>query len=72
MNSKEKETLASNTELAKEVLATQMQNTNVEELDYSLAALKEQDRVKAVQIMKDLDENNYSSLDRPRHIARES
>ena len=63
MNSKEKETLASNTELAKEVLATQMQNTNVEELDYSLAALKEQDRVKAVQIMKDLDENNYSSLD---------
>ena len=52
MNSKEKETLASNTELAKEVLATQMQNTNVEELDYSLAALKEQDRVKAVQIMK--------------------
>lgn len=63
MNSKEKETLASNTELAKEVLATQMQNTNVEELDYSLAALKEQNRVKAVQIMKDLDENNYSSLD---------
>ena len=63
MNTKEKETLASNTELAKEVLATQMQNTNVEELDYSLVALKEQDRVKAVQIMKDLDENNYSSLD---------
>ena len=63
MNSKEKETLASNTELAKEVLANQMQNTNVEELDYSLAALNEQDRVKAVSIMKDLDENNYSSLD---------
>lgn len=63
MEAKEKEILESNTELANEVLAKQMENTNVHELDYSLKRLNEQDRAKAVSIMKDLDENNYSSLD---------
>ena len=63
MEAKEKEILESNTELVNEVLAKQMQNTNVQELDYSLKTLDEKDRVKAVQIMKELDENNYSSLD---------
>ena len=63
MEAKEKEILESNTELVNEVLAKQMENTNVQELDYSLKTLDEKDRVKAVQIMKELDENNYSSLD---------
>ena len=63
MEAKEKEILESNTELVNEVLAKQMGNTNVQELDYSLKTLDEKDRVKAVQIMKELDENNYSSLD---------
>ena len=60
MEAKEKEILESNTELVNEVLAKQMENTNVQELDYSLKTLDEKDRVKAVQIMKELDENNYS------------
>ena len=63
MKAEEKEILESNTELVNEVLAKQMENTNVQELDYSLKTLDEKDRVKAVQIMKELDENNYSSLD---------
>ena len=63
MEAKEKEILESNIELVNEVLAKQMENTNVQELDYSLKTLDEKDRVKAVQIMKELDENNYSSLD---------
>lgn len=63
METKEKEILESNTELANEVLAKQMENTNVQELDYSLKTLNERDRAKAVSIMKELDENNYSSLD---------
>lgn len=63
MEAKEKEILESNTELVNEVLAKQMENTNVQELDYSLKTLDEKDRVKAFQIMKELDENNYSSLD---------
>lgn len=63
MEAKEKEILESNTELVNEVLAKQMENTNVQELDYSLKTFDEKDRVKAVQIMKELDENNYSSLD---------
>ena len=63
MEAKEKEILESNTELVNEVLAKQMENTNVQELDYSLKTLDEKDRVKAIQIMKELDENNYSSLD---------
>ena len=63
MEAKEKEILESNTELVNEVLAKQMENTNVQELDYSLKTLDEKDRVKAVQIMKELDENNYSSVD---------
>ena len=58
MEAKEKEILESNTELVNEVLAKQMENTNVQELDYSLKTLDEKDRVKAVQIMKELDENN--------------
>ena len=40
-----------------------MGNVNVQELDYSLKRLNERDRAKAVSIMKELDENNYSSLD---------
>ena len=40
-----------------------MENVNVQELDYSLKTLNERDRAKAVSIMKELDENNYSSLD---------
>ena len=63
MKTEEKETLAENTELVNEVLATQMENVNVQELDYSLKTLNERDRAKAVSIMKELDENNYSSLD---------
>ena len=63
MEAKEKEILESNTKLANEVLEKQRENTNVNELDYSLSTLKEEDRVKAVQIMKGLDESNYSSLD---------
>ena len=63
MKTEEKEILAENTELVNEVLATQMENVNVQELDYSLKTLNERDRVKAVSIMKELDENNYSSLD---------
>ena len=63
MNTEEKEILAENTELVNEVLATQMENVNVQELDYSLKTLNERDRAKAVSIMKELDENNYSSLD---------
>jgi uncharacterized protein YaaN involved in tellurite resistance len=63
MEAKEKEILESNTKLANEVLEKQRENTNVNELDYSLSTLKETDRVKAVQIMKGLDESNYSSLD---------
>ena len=63
METKEKETLAENTELVNEVLATQMENVNVQELDYSLKRLDERSRAKAVSIMKELDENNYSSLD---------
>ena len=63
MKTEEKEILAENTELVNEVLATQMENVNVQELDYSLKTLNERDRAKAVSIMKELDENNYSSLD---------
>lgn len=63
MEAKEKEILESNTKLANEVLEKQRENTNVNELDYSLSTLNETDRVKAVQIMKGLDEHNYSSLD---------
>lgn len=63
MKTEEKEILAENTELVNEVLATQMENVNVQELDYSLQTLNERDRAKAVSIMKELDENNYSSLD---------
>ena len=63
MKTEEKEILAENTELVNEVLATQMGNVNVQELDYSLKRLNERDRAKAVSIMKELDENNYSSLD---------
>lgn len=63
METKEKETLAENTELVNEVLATQMENVNVQELDYSLKTLNKRDRAKAVSIIKELDENNYSSLD---------
>lgn len=63
MKTEEKEILAENTELVNEVLATQMENVNVQELDYSLKTLNERDRAKAVLIMKELDENNYSSLD---------
>lgn len=63
MKTEEKEILAENTELVNEVLATQMENVNVQELDYSLKTLNEHDRAKAVSIMKELDENNYSSLD---------
>ena len=48
MEAKEKEILESNTELVNEVLAKQMENTNVQELDYSLKTLDEKDRVKAV------------------------
>lgn len=63
MEAKEKEILESNTELVNEVLAQQMGTPNVHELDYSLKTLEPKDRAKAVQIMKELDENNYSSLD---------
>lgn len=63
MKTEEKEILAENTELVNEVLATKMENVNVQELDYSLKTLNERDRAKAVSIMKELDENNYSSLD---------
>ena len=63
MKTEEKEILAENTELVNEVLATQMENVNVQELDYSLKTLNERDRAKAISIMKELDENNYSSLD---------
>lgn len=63
MKTEEKEILAENTELVNEVLATQMENVNVQELDYSLKTLNERDRAKAVSIMKELDENDYSSLD---------
>ena len=63
MKTEEKEILAENTELVNEVLATQMENVNVQELDYSLKRLDERSRAKAVSIMKELDENNYSSLD---------
>lgn len=63
MKTEEKEILAENTELVNEVLATQMENVNVQELDYSLKTLNERDRAKAVSIMRELDENNYSSLD---------
>ena len=63
MKTEEKEILAENIELVNEVLATQMENVNVQELDYSLKTLNERDRAKAVSIMKELDENNYSSLD---------
>ena len=63
MKTEEKEILAENTELVNEVLATQMENVNVQELDYSLKTLNERDCAKAVSIMKELDENNYSSLD---------
>lgn len=63
MKTEEKEILEENTELVNEVLATQMENVNVQELDYSLKTLNERDRAKAVSIMKELDENNYSSLD---------
>lgn len=63
MKTEEKEILAENTELVNEVLATQMGNVNVQELDYSLKRLNERDHAKAVSIMKELDENNYSSLD---------
>lgn len=63
MKTEEKEILAENTELVNEVLAAQMENVNVQELDYSLKTLNERDRAKAVSIMKELDENNYSSLD---------
>ena len=63
MKTEEKEILAENTELVNEVLATQMENVNVQELDYSLKTLNKRDRAKAVSIMKELDENNYSSLD---------
>ena len=63
MKTEEKEILAENSELVNEVLATQMENVNVQELDYSLKTLNERDRAKAVSIMKELDENNYSSLD---------
>lgn len=63
MKTEEKEILAENTELVNEVLTTQMENVNVQELDYSLKTLNERDRAKAVSIMKELDENNYSSLD---------
>ena len=63
MKTEEIEILAENTELVNEVLATQMENVNVQELDYSLKTLNERDRAKAVSIMKELDENNYSSLD---------
>lgn len=63
MKTEEKEILAENTELVNEVFATQMENVNVQELDYSLKTLNERDRAKAVSIMKELDENNYSSLD---------
>lgn len=63
MKTEEKEILTENTELVNEVLATQMENVNVQELDYSLKTLNERDRAKAVSIMKELDENNYSSLD---------
>ena len=63
MKTEEKEILAENTELVNEVLATQMENVNVQELEYSLKTLNERDRAKAVSIMKELDENNYSSLD---------
>lgn len=63
MKTEEKEILAENTELVNEMLATQMENVNVQELDYSLKTLNERDRAKAVSIMKELDENNYSSLD---------
>lgn len=63
MEAKEKEILESNTELVNEVLAQQMGTPNVYELDYSLKTLEPKDRAKAVQIMKELDENNYSSLD---------
>ena len=63
MEAKEKEILESNTELVNEVLAQQIGTPNVHELDYSLKTLEPKDRAKAVQIMKELDENNYSSLD---------
>lgn len=63
MKTEEEEILEENTELVNEVLATQMENVNVQELDYSLKTLNERDRAKAVSIMKELDENNYSSLD---------
>ena len=63
MEAKEKEILESNTELVNEVLAQQMGTPNVHELDYSLKTLQPEDRAKAVQILKELDENNYSSLD---------
>ena len=56
MKTEEKEILAENTELVNEVLATQMGNVNVQELDYSLKRLNERDRAKAVSIMKELDE----------------
>ena len=63
MKTEEKEILAENTELVNEVLATQMENVNVQELDYSLKTLNERDRAKAVSIMKELDENNFYKTD---------
>ena len=55
MEAKEKEILESNTELVNEVLAKQMENTNVQELDYSLKTLMKKTVLRAVQIMKELD-----------------
>ena len=63
MEAKEKEILESNTELVNEVLAAQKDGINVQELDYSLKRLNDTDRAKAVELLKQLDENNYSSLD---------
>lgn len=63
MEAKEQEILESNTELVNEVLAAQKEGINVQELDYSLKRLNDTDRAKAVELLKQLDENNYSSLD---------